>query len=79
MMRKIAAWPMADEITAITLPELPITTDSQPKWIQTLQRGVAERYKTLQVHCREQQGVNLDELRQQCLNKMDKPRTNEIK
>ena len=78
-MRKIAAWTKSEEITVIALPDLPLDNGSQPSWIKKLQLGVAQRRKALQLLRREQQSENLEELRQHCRDRMDKPGEKEIK
>ena len=78
-MRKIAAWSKSEEITVIALPDLPLDNGSQPSWIKKLQLGVAQRRKALQLLRREQQSENLEELRQHCRDRMDKPGEKEIK
>ena len=53
-MRKIVGWPSEAGLSAIIMPQFPLSPEMTATWTQSLRKGVSERRKTLQTSRREQ-------------------------
>ena len=78
-MRKIVGWPSEAGLSAIIMPQFPLSPEITATWTQSLRKGVSERRKTLQTSRREQQKENLQSTKDQCRDRMDRPGEREIK
>jgi len=58
-MRKIAGWSGEVGLSAITMPQFPLSLEMAATWTQSLRHGVSECRKTLQTRRREQRKENL--------------------
>jgi hypothetical protein len=77
-MRKITNWKARENVSAISLPEHLAPDVSWGRWLAALQEGIKERRKLLKKILRQEHRDTLNEVRDRCCSRMERPGEKEI-